>query len=60
MKKKCSATQRARKAWQNAKVGKVMHEFKQGTLKSSAGPKVKKRSMALAIAMSEAGRARKK
>ena len=36
------------------KVGKVMHEFKEGTLKSSSGQKVTKRKQAVAIALSEA------
>ena len=38
------------------KVGKVMHEFKAGTLHSgsSKGPKVTKRKQAVAIALSEA------
>ncbi len=37
------------------KVHKVMKEFKEGKLKSSSGRKVKSRSQAVAIAMSEAG-----
>lgn len=40
------------------KVEKVMHEYKEGTLKSSAGPKVTNRKQAVAIALSEARRAR--
>lgn len=43
-----------------AKVHKVMSEFKHGTLRSSSGAKVTKRSQAVAIAMSEAGLSRKK
>jgi hypothetical protein len=39
---------------QKRKVGKVMHEFKEGDLKSSSGDKVKSRKQAVAIAMSEA------
>lgn len=35
------------------KIGKVMKEFKDGTLKTSAGKKVKSRKQAVAIAMSE-------
>lgn len=39
----------------SAKVGKVMHEFKEGTLKSgSTGGKVKSRKQAVAIGLSEA------
>lgn len=39
------------------KVGKVMREFKAGTLNSGSarGPKVKSRKQAIAIALSEAG-----
>jgi hypothetical protein len=36
------------------KVGKVMHEYKTGTLKSGSGKKVKSRKQAIAIALSEA------
>lgn len=44
-----------------AKVGKVMHEFKAGTLHSGSkkGPEVSSRKQAVAIAMSEAGKTRK-
>jgi hypothetical protein len=42
------------------KVAKVMREYKGGTLKSSSGSKVKSRKQAVAIAMSEAGMAKKK
>lgn len=42
------------------KVGKVMKEFKEGTLKSSSGDKVESRMQAIAIALSEAGKSRKK
>lgn len=38
-----------------AKVEKVMGEFKRGKLKSSSGKKVTDRDQAVAIAMSEAG-----
>jgi hypothetical protein len=46
------------------KVAKVMGEFKQGALQSGKpgpgkGPKVKNRKQAIAIALSEAGKARK-
>jgi hypothetical protein len=45
----------------DAKVGKVMSEYKAGKLHSGSksGPVVKKRGQALAIAMSEAGMAKK-
>lgn len=44
-----------------AKVGKVMGEFKRGTLHSGkGGPVVKSRRQAVAIAMSEAGMSKKK
>lgn len=35
-------------------IGKVMHEFKDGKLKSSSGEKVKDRKQAVAIGISEA------
>ncbi len=47
---------------QEAKIEKVMHEFKEGTLKSGkdgAGGKVKSREQAVAIALSEAGVSKK-
>ena len=44
-----------------AKVKKVMKEYKAGTLHSGkGGPVVKKRKQAIAIALSEAGMAKKK
>ena len=51
-----------KKAAKQAKVGKVMHEYKTGTLHtgSKSGPVVKSRKQALAIAMSEAKMAKKK
>lgn len=36
------------------KIGEVMHEFKEGKLKTSAGEKVKDRKQAIAIGISEA------
>lgn len=45
---------------QKRKVGKVMHEYKEGSLKSSSGRKVKSRKQAVAIAMSESGQSRKR
>ena len=49
------------KAGKQAKVGKVMHEFKTGTLHSGkGGPEVTNKKQAIAIAMSEAGMGKKK
>ena len=47
---------------QKAKVGKVMHEYKAGTLNtgSKTGPVVKSRKQAIAIALSEAGKSKSK
>jgi ribosomal protein L21E len=46
---------------QQAKVGKVMHEYKTGTLHSGKGGKVvKSRKQAVAISLSEAGLSKKK
>jgi hypothetical protein len=42
------------------KISKVMSEFRAGTLKSSSGQKVTSVAQARAIALSEAGVARKK
>lgn len=39
-----------------AKIGKVMGEYKEGKLKSSSGQKVKSRDQAVAIAISEAAK----
>lgn len=36
------------------KISKVMREYKQGSLRSSSGAKVRKRKQAVAIALSEA------
>lgn len=49
-----------KEAWAQRKIHKVMHEFKEGTLKSSSGPRVTSRDQAIAIAMSEAGKGKKK
>ena len=42
------------------KVHKVMREIKQGSLKSSSGSKVTSRDQAIAIAMSEQERSKRK
>lgn len=50
-----------KKAQKQAKVGKVMHEFKTGALHSGKkGPVVKSKAQAVAIALSEAKMAKKK
>lgn len=43
-----------------AKIKRVLGEFKRMTLKSSAGTKVRKRKQAIAIALSEARRLKKR
>ena len=47
---------------QSAKIGKVMHEWKAGTLNtgSKKGPVVKSQKQAVAIALSQAGMAKPK
>ena len=40
-----------------SKVHKVMHEFKEGTLRSGSGQKIKSRKQAVAVALSEARQA---
>ena len=50
-----------KKSAKQAKVGKVMHEYKTGTLHSGKkGPVVKSKKQAVAIALSEAGMTKKK
>jgi hypothetical protein len=44
----------AKKSTGKAKIKKVMHEHKEGKLKSGSGKKVKSRKQAVAIALSEA------
>jgi len=44
----------------HAKMQKVMHEMKEGKLRSSSGKKVTSRKQAIAIGLSEAGMSRKK
>ena len=48
------------KAGKRRKMGKVMGEYKRGTLYSSSGKKVTKHSQAVAIGLSESGQSRKK
>jgi Family of unknown function (DUF6496) len=45
---------------QKRKVTKVMHEYKEGELKSGSGRKVKSRKQAIAIAMSESGQSKRR
>ena len=47
-------------ATQKKKVHKVMHEHKEGTLKSGSGKKVSSRKQAVAIAMSESGQSKRR
>ena len=55
------ATAKKLTAKQQAKVGKVLHEFKTGTLHSGKGGKVvKDRKQGIAIALSEASKMKKK
>ena len=48
------------KTRQKRKVGKVMREYKHGSLKSGSGRKVKSRKQAVAIAMSESGQSKRR
>ena len=50
----------SRKKRQQAKVGKVLGEFKAGKLRSGSktGPKVTKRKQAIAIALNESGQSK--
>lgn len=48
------------KAGKKAKVGKVLGEFKRGTLRTSAGRKPTGRKQAIAIALSESGQSKRK
>lgn len=54
-KKKSAAKKATTKG--RAKVGKVMHEYKHGELKSGKGGKVKSKKQAVAIGLSEARKA---
>jgi len=53
---KRKSTSRKSSAKGKAKVGKVMHEYKHGQLKSGGKKKVKSRKQAIAIGLSEARR----
>lgn len=48
------ATKRKYSEKAQEKIGEVMHEFKEGKLKSSSGDKVTDRKQAIAIGISEA------
>ena len=56
MQKRCLLFDHVRNRVQ-AKVGKVMHEFKRGELKSSSGPRVPSRKQAIAIGLTETSEA---
>jgi hypothetical protein len=45
---------------QKGNVENVMHEYKEGKLKSGSGRKVKSRKQAIAIAMSESGQSKRR
>ncbi len=57
--KELAVKDRKKTATKPGKVAKVMHEYKEGDLKSSSGSPVVKKSQALAIALSEARRGKK-
>lgn len=48
------------KAGKRRKMGKVMGEYKRGTLRSSSGQKVTSRKQAIAIGLSESGQSRRR
>lgn len=48
------------KAGKQAKVKKVMGEYKEGALRSSSGAKVTSRKQAVAIAMESSGQSKRK
>lgn len=50
----------AKKSKADKKVETVMHEYKAGTLKSGSGKQVTSRDQAVAIAMKESGKTKKK
>ena len=50
----------AKRDKEHSKIRKVMHEFMAGSLKSGGKKKVTSKKQAIAIAMSEAGKAKKK
>lgn len=54
---KIMKTKKRAKVKGSAKVEKVMHEFKAGSLRSSSGQKVTSRKQAIAIGLSEQRRA---
>ena len=54
---KRTSSARSRSGRGMSKVSKVMREYKQGSLRSGSGGKVRKRKQAVAIALSEARRA---